>query len=109
MAPGVGIVVLIGLLASQASGEAQRAAPDRAPSLMTSAEIKAHNDGLAPTDPNYIKCRKIEEIGSLVKKARVCRINDEWKAAWAQGNQNARDTADAMTSKAMDCRATGSC
>ena len=45
----------------------------------------------------YIKCRKIEEIGSWVKKARVCRTNEQWKQAWAQGNQNARDTAEAMT------------
>ena len=64
---------------------------------MTNAEIKAYNDGLAMTHPDYIKCRKIEESGSWVKKARVCRTNEQWKQAWAQGNQNARDTAEAMT------------
>lgn len=86
-----------------------RAPPARPPSEMTGTEIAAYNEGLAMTHPYYIKCRKIEQIGSLVKKARVCRTNEQWKEAWAKGNQNSRDTAEAMVSKAMDCRATGTC
>ncbi|GGJ54763.1 hypothetical protein CDQ92_18120 [Sphingopyxis bauzanensis] len=74
-----------------------RTPPDKAPSSMTNSEIKTYNEGLAMTHPYYIKCRKIEESGSWVKKARVCRTNEQWKQAWAQGNQNARDTAEAMT------------
>ena len=88
---------------------AGRTAPDRPPSTMTSSEIKAHNEGLPPTHPYFVKCRKIEEIGSLVKKARVCHTNEQWKQLWAQGNQDSRDTMDAMSSKAGDCRATGTC
>lgn len=91
--------VAIALLAAAPAAEAgaERAPPARAPSEMTNAEIKVYNEGLAMTHPYYIKCRKIEEIGSWVKKARVCRTNEQWKQAWAQGNQNARDTAEAMT------------
>ncbi|MBA4751650.1 MAG: hypothetical protein H2055_05420 [Sphingopyxis sp.] len=82
---------------------------DRPASTMTGTEIKAYNAGLAPTHPDFIKCRKIEEVGSLVKKARVCHSNEQWKQLWAQGNQDSRDTMDAMSSKAGDCRATGTC
>lgn len=76
---------------------AGRSPPDRPPSTMTSTEIKAHNAGLAMTHPYFVKCRKIEEIGSLVKKARVCHTNEQWKKLWAQGNQDSRDTLEAMT------------
>ena len=86
-----------------------RTAPDRPPSTMTSSEIKAHNEGLPPTHPYFVKCRKIGEIGSLVKKARVCHTNEQWKQLWVQGNQDSRDTMDAFSSKAGDCRATGTC
>lgn len=76
---------------------------------MTGTEIKAYNAGLASTHPDFIKCRKIEEIGSLVKKARVCHTNDEWKKLWAQGNQDARDTVDHFGSKASSCPPTRPC
>ena len=79
-----------------ASGSADRAPPTRAPSLMTSTEIAAFNQGLEQTHPYFIKCRKIEETGSLVKKARVCRTNEQWKISSTIGNQNARDTVDEM-------------
>jgi hypothetical protein len=102
-------VIAMMLVAAAAQGSAERAPLDRPASTMTNAEIKAYNAGLAPTDAAYIKCRKIEEIGSLVKKARVCHTNDEWKALWVQGNQDSRDTMDAYASKAGDCRATKTC
>ena len=85
-----------------ASGSADRAPPTRAPSLMTSTEIAAFNKGLEQTHPYYIKCRKIEETGSLVKKARVCRTNEQWKVAATMGNQNARETVESMTRAAVN-------
>ncbi|BBB13277.1 hypothetical protein [Sphingopyxis sp. FD7] len=90
----------VGLLSASAALAADQAALAKAPSAMTPTEIKAHNEGLTPTDPAYIKCRKTLEIGSLVKKNRVCHTNEQWKEVSAKGNQNARDTAEAMTSKA---------
>jgi hypothetical protein len=87
-----------------ASDSSERRAPlDRPASTMTGTEIKAYNVGLAPTHPDFIKCRKIEEIGSLVKKARVCHSNEQWKQLWVQGNQDARDTVDHFGSKASGC------
>ncbi|OHD06656.1 hypothetical protein [Sphingopyxis sp. RIFCSPHIGHO2_12_FULL_65_19] len=95
---------------SAATAAADRRPPlDRPASMMTGTEIKAYNVGLLPTHPDFIKCRKIDEVGSLVKKARVCHTNEQWKKLWAQGNQDSRDTMDAMASKAGDCRATGTC
>lgn len=79
---------------------ADKAPPPKTPSLMTPTEIEAYNKDLPQTHPYYIKCRKSLEIGSLVKKNRVCYTNEKWKEVIAAGNQNARDTAEAMTSKA---------
>jgi hypothetical protein len=80
----------------QAAGANDRTPPDRPPSKMTSTEIAAFNKGLETSHPYFIKCRKIEETGSLVKKARVCRTNQDWKISSATGNQNARDSVEAM-------------
>ena len=74
------------------------APPDRAPSMMTGTEIKAHNQGLPMTHPYYVKCRKMEVPGSLVKKLRVCHTNE-----------NSRDIMQAYSSKAGNCLADGTC
>ncbi|HET6523038.1 hypothetical protein [Sphingopyxis sp.] len=88
--------------AAESAAPADHAPPPKAPSAMTPTEIKAHNEGLAQTHPYYIKCRKTLEIGSLVKKNRVCYTNEKWKQVIAQGNQNARDTAEAMVGKGLN-------
>lgn len=79
---------------------ADRAPPAKAPSAMTPTEIKAFNEGLPQTHPYYIKCRKTLEIGSLVKKNRVCHTNEQWKVALEKGSTSARETMEEMTSKA---------
>lgn len=76
---------------------ADRLPPDRPPSMMTSREIAEFNTGLQVSDPVFITCRRIEITGSLVKKARVCRTNNEWRIVSDKGNQNVRDTIDAMS------------
>ena len=81
---------------------ADHAPPPKAPSAMTPTEIKAYNEGLAQTHPYYIKCRKTLAIGSLVKKNRVCYTNAKWKEVTAAGNQDARDTAEAMVGKGVN-------
>ena len=87
----VSIVSLSLALAAPAIASGDSSPPSRVPSEMSSSEIKAHNAGLEATDPNYIKCRKSEVMGSLVKKQRVCRTNEQWKVATSQGNQDTRD------------------
>ena len=87
----VSIVSLSLVLAAPAIAGGDSSPPSRVPSEMSSSEIKAHNAGLEATDPNYIKCRKSEVMGSLVKKQRVCRTNEQWKEATARGNEQTRD------------------
>jgi hypothetical protein len=70
--------------------------PDRMPSEMTPTEIRAYNADIDASHPYYIKCRKTEVIGSLARKLRVCRTNQQWKEASAKGNENAADTLEAM-------------
>jgi hypothetical protein len=71
-------------------------APAKAPSSMTSSEIREHNKALASTDAFYIRCRKSVDTGSLVRQSRVCRTNAEWGSTFRAGNQNARDSIDLM-------------
>ena len=68
--------------------------PDRPPSLMTPTEIRAYNDGLDTAHPYYIRCRKDPVVGSLVRKLRVCRTNEEWKRFQAMGNDSGREVLD---------------
>jgi len=84
------------LSAAAPAAASEEIALARAPSEMTGAEIDAHNQGLAYADPHYIKCRKIEEVGSLVKKLRVCNTNAQWKKITDKGNQDARDSMETL-------------
>lgn len=68
----------------------------RTPSEMSGAEIDAYNQGRAATDAGYIRCRRIEQPGSLVKKLRVCNTNAEWKRVTDKGNQDARDSMETL-------------
>ena len=71
--------------------------PDRAPSLMTPTEIRAYNEGLDTSHPYYIRCRKDPVVGSLARKLRVCRTNEEWKRFAEMGNDSGREIMDDVT------------
>ncbi|MCL6697224.1 hypothetical protein LZ496_00260 [Sphingomonas sp. NSE70-1] len=87
--------LLVGAIASPLIGQTEtRLPPDRPPSLMTPTEIRAFNEGLDATHPYYIRCKKDPVIGSLARKLRVCRTNDEWKRYAAAGNDNGREILD---------------
>ncbi|MGQ3102028.1 hypothetical protein [Sphingopyxis solisilvae] len=88
------------IAAPVAVGAQEKAALAEMPSTLTRTQIAAHNAALAPADPDYIKCRKVLETGSLVKKYRVCRTNAKWREVIANSSQNARATVEAMSSKA---------
>lgn len=51
----------------------------------------APTEKLDPKDPNYLRCRKILETGSLVKKQRICKTNAEWAKASQDAQKNADD------------------
>ena len=88
----VSVIALSLVLAAPAVAGGEKLPPDRMPSEMTPTEIKAYNADIDSGHPYYIKCRKTEVVGSLAKKLRVCRTNEQWKEASTKGNQNARDT-----------------
>ena len=76
------------------------AAQDRAPLSgaqsavrMTATEIADYNAALAPTDPGFIKCVRMENPGSMVKR-RVCRTNADWNQRADTASQEARDIVD---------------
>ena len=82
------------VIASDAGGKPP---PDRAPSLMTGREIAAYNQGIGRDHPYYITCRREPVIGSLARKLRVCRTNEQWKSFAASGNDDSRDILDDMS------------
>jgi hypothetical protein len=92
------IAVLLLALTPAAAGADDAATTETgaAPSSLTNAAIAEHNAALEPRDPAFIRCRRIALSGSLVKKARVCKTNADWAKSWQLGNQDARDTFDAM-------------
>lgn len=94
----VAAALLAAPAALAAEAGADRAPPSKPPSAMTPTEIKAYNEGLPQTHPYYIKCRKMLEIGSLVKKNRTCYTNEKWKEVIANSSQNARDTTEQFVS-----------
>lgn len=66
----------------------------RGPHEMTRAEIRAYNAQLSPDHPNFIRCRREEETGSLVRVRSTCRTNEEWQRIETQANDDARGMVD---------------
>lgn len=89
-------MMIMSALLAVAAAESSAATPDAQPSTLSNAAIAAYNAPLDKADPAFIRCRRVEIPGSLVKKARVCKTNADWAKSWRDGNQNARDTYDAM-------------
>ena len=83
--------------------------PDRAPSLMSNAEIRAYNDGLDSGHPYFIRCKRDPVIGSLARKLRVCRTNEDWKKFAAQGGDNGREVLDEMSHAPINQGAPDAC
>lgn len=89
-------IAALGLVLAAPALAGDKLPPDRMPSEMTPTEIRAYNADIERSHPYYITCRKTEVIGSLARKLRVCRTNEQWKESSAKGNENAADTLEAM-------------
>ena len=90
------LAIIAGLTAVPAGASESEPRLARAPSEKSGAEIDAYNEGRMASDPGYIRCRRIEQVGSLVKKLRVCNTNAEWKRIIDKGNQDARDSMETL-------------
>jgi hypothetical protein len=73
---------------------------EKDPTAMSQSEIRAFNTGRRVSDPDYIRCRRSEETGSLVRKTFTCHTTSQWAEMERQGNQTGRDVYDAFVSKA---------
>lgn len=71
------------------------------PKVMSRSEISAFNAKLSRQHPYFIRCKRSEETGSLVRKTFSCRTNEQWDGADRTGNDNARDTVEAMKGKSL--------
>lgn len=97
--------MVISLLVAVAAGAAETVALPplkREPSTMSQSEIRAYNAGRVRTDPEFIRCVRSEETGSLARKTFMCRTNSQWALVDRVGNQTARDAYEAMTAKAIN-------
>lgn len=90
------------ILAADGAATTPAAIAEPNPRAMTPKQIRAFNATVPRDHPYYIRCVSKPETGSLVKKITSCRTNEQWAKADAIGNQNARDTYEAMTSKATN-------
>lgn len=75
---------------------------DKDPSVMSQSEIRAFNAGRDRKDPEFIRCLRLEETGSLVRKTMSCHTNAQWEQAFVVGNQNVRDTVEKMTAHGIN-------
>ena len=94
------LTAAIALAAAQASTVAAAATveePD--PKEMSRSEIRQFNASLARDHPYYIRCERVPETGSLVKKVYSCRTNEQWDKADQVGNDKAREMGDHFAPK----------
>ena len=92
------IAIVLGL--SQASAPAAPPMSSNGQVMMTRAEIKAYNSALSREHPNYVRCQRTLDTGSLVKKTTSCRTNEAWRRAEQIANDDLRYTMDrTMTSQ----------
>lgn len=75
---------------------------EKDPTAMSQSEIRAFNKGRTINDPDFIRCRKSEDTGSLVHRTFTCHTMSQWASMERQGNQNARDALEAMSSKSIN-------
>lgn len=74
---------------------------EKDPTKMSQAEIRAFNMGRPASDPDFIRCRRTEETGSLARKTFICHTKSQWAQLEDQGNQTGRDVYDEFVSKAL--------
>lgn len=66
------------------------------PGKMSAKEIAAHNAVLQRTDPLYINCKRFTVTGTLAKKVRVCKTNDQWATLSTRSREWTQTTQDGL-------------
>lgn len=88
------IVSLVAVILASAAPATTEPELISGPIKMSAKEIRAYNAMLPSDHPNYIRCARVEETGSLVKKKSVCRTNQEWARLDTAGNREAREVVE---------------
>jgi hypothetical protein len=94
------LFALAAAVASPAGSPADLPALDKDPTAMSQSEIRTFNTGRPASDPDFIRCRRAEETGSLVHKRFTCHTTSQWAVMDRQGNDTGRDVYDEFVSKA---------
>jgi len=84
-------------LQSAATAPVDIAAPNTA--KMSLSEVNAFNAKVGKDHPYFIKCRKVEKIGSLVKRGHACRTAAQWQQITDNGNRQARQLVEDGTTR----------
>lgn len=98
--PASFLFALAAAAASTAVPPAELPALEKDPTAMSQSEIRAFNAGRPASDPDFIRCRRTEETGSLVRKTFICHTMSQWTDLERQGNQTGRDVYEEFVSKA---------
>lgn len=98
--PASFLFALAAAAATPAAPAAELPALPKDPTAMSPSEIRAFNAGRSAKDPDFIRCRRSEETGSLVRKTFICHTISQWAELEQQGNQTGRDVYDEFVSKA---------
>jgi hypothetical protein len=88
------LTAIVALTLANAGTAAAEPQVIQGPVVMKASEIRAYNARLAPDHPNYIRCNRVEETGSLVRKTKICRTNQEWARIEGAGNREARESVE---------------
>lgn len=87
-------VTAISLILANTIAVAEAPEMTSGPIKMKPSEIRAYNAQLSPTHPNYIRCKRTLNTGSLVKKSSLCRTNQEWTRVEDRINDEAREVVE---------------
>jgi hypothetical protein len=60
------------------------------PVKMKPSQIREYNASLSPDHPNYIRCVTETVTGTLARKVKTCRTNQDWERVGTVGNDAAR-------------------
>ncbi|MFM5931069.1 MAG: hypothetical protein ACKOPQ_09195 [Novosphingobium sp.] len=102
LASALSLALPLMLSAAEPAAPAPAPVTEPDPKTMTQKQIRAFNAQLDRKHPFWIRCVSTVEIGTLSKRNYSCRTNRQWELADKTGNQNARDTVEAMTGKAVN-------
>lgn len=66
------------------------------PTKMSAKEIAEHNAGRQRTDQDFINCKRFTVTGTLAKRVRVCKTNEQWAAVSDRSREWTKNLQDGL-------------